>query len=144
MNVAAARSESLAGSVVKIILNASMSLNSDVGFLQSKSAPLSLEKIHQKLQEEAFETQESSWQPQAFSRLGSLTLNIAVSVKIINLFMHYNRIKSEGGPGHPQVVEISVLKKLLEIMRLDSLAILLKVIISYLLTSIATCITYSF
>ncbi len=60
VNFAAARNESLAGSIVRTILSASMSLNNDVGYLQTKSASLSAEKIHQKLLEEAADGSDSN------------------------------------------------------------------------------------
>eukprot|EP01036_Dinobryon_divergens_P029315 gene29315-38392_t len=106
VNFAAARNESLAGSVVRTILSASMSLNSDVGYLQTKSAPLSAEKIHQKLLEEAADAH------------GNSSSSSSSGV----------RMKMEMGTTQSQVVDIVTLRKLLEIMRLDSMPVLLKVI----------------
>lgn len=124
VNVAIARNESLAGSVVRIILAHSMNLNSDVGFNQMKSAPLSAEKIHFKLEEEAhqaFEKKIRSHSTRCRFKNASL-----YSMNIISSFVSL-RIKSEFDEGPPPLVDIATLRKLLELMRLDAVPLLLRV-----------------
>ena len=70
---------------MRTILSASMSLNNDVGYLQTKSASLSAEKIHQKLLEEAADGSDSN---SSSSSGCMMTMTVCVLLVLISLYCH--------------------------------------------------------